>query len=52
LRKRIVTPVTDTPIPTQQASQQVAPSTTAYQLNGAELLLLRKTRIVAERETD
>lgn len=52
LRKRSVAPATGTPIPTQHASQQVAQPKTAYQLNGAELLLLRKTRIVAERETD
>ena len=49
LQKRIVVPVTETAVPTQQASQQVENPTTAYQLSGAELLLLRKTSVVAAR---
>ncbi len=48
-QKRIVVPVTEMAVPTQQASQQVENPTTAYQLSGAELLLLRKTSVVAAR---
>ena len=51
-QKRIVVPVTEMAVPTQQASQQVENPTTAYQLSGAELLLLRKTSVVADRRTD
>ena len=52
LQKRIVVPVTETAVPTQQASQQVEKPTIAYQLGGAELLLLRKTSVVADRRAD
>ena len=52
LQKRIVVPVTETAVPTQQASQQVEKPTIAYQLGGAELLLLRKTSVVADHRTD
>lgn len=47
-----IVPITETTAPQQQASQQVEQSPTAYRLNGAELLLLRKTSVVADRRVD
>jgi hypothetical protein len=52
LQKPTVVTVTETAIATQQASQQVEKSTTAHRLSGAELLLLRKTSVVADRRAD
>ena len=52
LRKRIVVPITETAMPMQQASQHVEKTTIAYQLSGAELLLLQKTSVVADHRTD
>lgn len=49
LRKRTVTPRSETPVATSQVSQQVDNPATAHRLSGAELLLLRKTSVVAER---
>ena len=43
-----IVPPSETTVP----QQQVENSTTAYQLSGAELLLLRKTSIVADRRVD
>lgn len=52
LQKRIVVTVTETAVATQQASQQVEKPITAHRLSGAELLLLRKTSVVADRRAD
>ena len=52
LQKQTVVTVTKTAEATQQASQQVERSTTTHWLSGAELLLLRKTSVVADRRAD
>lgn len=52
LRKRNLVPRTETAAATQQASPQVEQSITAQRLSGADLLLLRKTSVVADRRAD
>ena len=52
LQKQTVVTVTKTAVATQQALQQVEKPTTAHRLSGAELLLLRKTSVVADRRAD
>jgi hypothetical protein len=52
LQKPTVVTVTERAVATQQASQQVEKSITAHRLSGAELLLLRKTSVVADRRPD
>jgi hypothetical protein len=52
LQKQTVVTVTETAVATQQALQQVEKPATAHRLSGAELLLLRKTSVVADRRAD
>jgi hypothetical protein len=52
LQKDTAVTVTERAVAMPPASQQVEKSTTAYRLSGAELLLLRKTSIVADRRSD